>query len=95
MGKTYDPSFLNHAFGNFSSDCSFISIKSGKSAILLEDEFNESQIIQSEHRANLVRNMTSSGFIDKPVELLAPQNGGLVLKYDNIIIGDTNIQRYL
>lgn len=80
---TYDPSFLNDAFGNFNSDCSFISIKSGKSAILLEDEFNESQIIQSEHRANLIRNMTSSGFIDKPTELMAKQNGGLVFKYDN------------
>lgn len=57
----YLPDFSRNPKGKFNPSLNFISIKGGTDAILIEDEWNELQWIQSEERAKLIRTMTNSG----------------------------------
>lgn len=59
----YDPSFNRDAKGKFNPNSGFVSIKGGTDAYLLEDELNELQWLQAEARAELIRKMTGSGYL--------------------------------
>jgi hypothetical protein len=59
----YDPSFNRDAKGKFNPNSGFVSVKGGTDAYLLEDELNELQWLQTEARAELIRQMTGSGYL--------------------------------
>mgnify|MGYP001052399015 CR=1 FL=1 len=59
----YNPTFERSTKGKFNQSANYISLKSGTNAYVLEDELNEIQWIQSEARADLVRQITASGVL--------------------------------
>ena len=62
----YNPSFNRNPLGGFPAhrDDQFVSLQAGTFAYLLEDEINELQWLQSEARAQLVRDHYHTGFLD-------------------------------
>lgn len=65
----YNPDFSRNPKGQFNLDNSFLSVKSGSQAYLLEDELNEMQWIQNELRSQTMRSMMDSGFFYREYEV--------------------------
>lgn len=74
----YLPSFNRDAKGKYNPELGFVSIKGGTDAYLLEDELNEIQWIQTEGRAQLVRQITKSGCLNIPRPNDSTKSGGIV-----------------
>ena len=80
---TYNPDFTRNPKGKFNLDNSYVSIKNGSEAYLLEDELNEMQWIQNEQRAQMVRSIFTSGVTYKTLQLTDsdnPENETICLK---------------
>lgn len=67
---SYNPDFTRNARGQFNIDNSFLSIKNGGEAYLLEDELNEMQWVQNELRAQTMRSIVNSGFLYNTLQIL-------------------------
>lgn len=65
MSKFYNPRFDRGGYGKYNKNKNFISMEAGTDAFYLEDEANESQWIQNELRADIVRKHYYSGIFHK------------------------------
>ena len=65
MSQLYNPRYDRGGYGKYNKNKHFISMEAGTDAFYLEDEANESQWIQNELRADLVRKKYYSGIYFK------------------------------
>ena len=63
--SNYDPLYNRSKYGNFNINKGFVSLIGGTDAYFLEDEHNESQWIQNEARAEILRSKYFSGILKK------------------------------
>lgn len=61
MSELYNPQYTRGGYGKYNKNKAFVSMEAGTDAFYLEDEANESQWIQNELRADLVRREYYSG----------------------------------
>lgn len=61
----YNPRFDRGGYGKYNKNKNFISMEAGTDAFYLEDEANESQWIQNELRADIIRKHYYSGIFQK------------------------------
>lgn len=65
MSDVYNPRYTRGGYGKYNRNKHFVSMEAGTDAFYLEDEANESQWIQNELRADLVRREYYSGIYHK------------------------------
>jgi len=61
--SVYTPTYTRPVKGAFNADKNFIAVRAGSDAFLLEDELNEMQWLQSNAKAEVVRQMAHSGVL--------------------------------
>jgi len=78
--SNYDPQYNRSKFGNFNVNKGFVSLVGGTDAYFLEDEHNESQWIQNEARAEILRSKYFSGILKKePEDIIFSTHSNLLL----------------